>query len=378
MFTVTIFSSTECGDVFKEIFSMTQHLNPVIIHDLDHVNPLVYFNEIRIGTLNDVLQFKPGLKQHMFYCDTVFKPFHYSWAVEIRALHENIHWTEKELSLADDVSDWKTGKLTLFEKDFIIQILRLFTQLDVSVGHIYHNIFIPIFKNNELRNMLCSFACREGTHQQAYALLNDTLGLPETEYSTFLNYKEMTNKTIYMNDMKTDNLSEIALSLIKAVYNEGVVLFASFAMLLNFQRFGTMKGMGKVIEWSIRDENIHVEGLCKLFKTFISEYSFILTEEFFSAVRKIQAEVLQLETDFIILLFTNITEIKGLTKLCMINYVKYILQRRTEQLGLLESTEVLLTNPIDWISWLIAGRNITNFFENRVTEYDICSLEGDW
>ena len=62
--------------------------------------------------------------------------------------------------------------------------------------------------------------------------------------------------------------------------NEGIALFASFVMLLNFQRFGKMKGMGKVVEWSIRDESIHVEGIAKLFRQFCTEYPKIVDDEF--------------------------------------------------------------------------------------------------
>ena len=117
--------------------------------------------------------------------------------------------------------------------------------------------------------MLGSFAAREGIHQRAYALLNETLGLPDSEYHAFLEYSEMADKIEYMRKADTNTLRGLGLSLAKSVFNEGVALFASFVMLLNFQRFGKMKGMGKVVEWSIRDESIHVEGNSKLFKAFI-------------------------------------------------------------------------------------------------------------
>ena len=107
-----------------------------------------------------------------------YRPFHYPWAVELTKKHEEIHWVEDEAELSEDVQDWKT-KLTEDEKDFVTQILRLFTQSDVQVGENYHELMIPKFKNNEIRNMLASFANREGVHQRAYALLNDTLGLPD-------------------------------------------------------------------------------------------------------------------------------------------------------------------------------------------------------
>ena len=154
--------------------------------------------------------------------------------------------------MSEDVSDWKGGKVTDIEKEYITNILRLFTQSDVAVGQNYFDQFIPKFKNNEVRNMLGSFASREGIHQRAYALLNETLGLSDAEYHAFLEYKEMANKLAFM--QKSDNSTHrgLALAVAKSVFNEGVALFASFVMLLNFQRFGKMKGMGKVVEWSIR------------------------------------------------------------------------------------------------------------------------------
>ena len=107
-----------------------------------------------------------------------YKPFQYPWAVELSKKHEEVHWIEDEAELSEDVQDWKT-KLSVNEKDFITQVLRLFTQSDVQVGENYHELLIPKFRNNEVRNMLSSFAGREAVHQRAYALLNDTLGLPD-------------------------------------------------------------------------------------------------------------------------------------------------------------------------------------------------------
>ena len=126
-----------------------------------------------------------------------YRPFHYPWAVELTKKHEEIHWVEDEAELSEDVQDWKT-KLTNDEKEFITQVLRLFTQSDVQVGENYYELLIPKFKNNEVRNMLGSFANREAIHQRAYALLNDTLGLPDEEFHAFLEYSEMADKIDFM------------------------------------------------------------------------------------------------------------------------------------------------------------------------------------
>lgn len=178
---------------------------------------------------------KTKIGEHMSLLDTSksYRPFHYPWAVELTKKHEEIHWVEDEAELSEDVQDWKT-KLTENEKDFVTQILRLFTQSDVQVGDNYHELMIPKFKNNEIRNMLASFANREGVHQRAYALLNDTLGLPDEEFHTFLEYSEMSDKLDFMKEGNINSHTGLALILAQSVFNEGMSLFASFVMLLNF------------------------------------------------------------------------------------------------------------------------------------------------
>ena len=162
----------------------------------------------------------------------VYKPFKHPWAVEYAEQHEDLHWTEKELNLSDDVTQWKDGTLSDTEKNHITQILRLFTQSDVVVAGNYCNYYIPKFLNNEVRMMLMSFAAREGIHARAYALLNDTLGLHESEYSAFLEYEEMANKVDFMKDADVHSLHGIAKSLALTVFNEGVSLFSAFGTLL--------------------------------------------------------------------------------------------------------------------------------------------------
>ena len=231
-----------------------------------------------------------------------YKPFHYPWAVDLAKKHEEIHWIEDEAELSEDVQDWKT-KLSAAEKEFITHVLRLFTQSDVQVGENYHELLIPKFKNNEVRNMLSSFAAREAVHQRAYALLNDTLGLPDEDFHKFLDYKAMADKIDFMKEGNVTSHTGLALALAQSVFNEGMSVFASFVMLLNFQRFGKMKGMATIVEWSIRDETIHVQGNAKLFRTFCEEHPRVVNDELKSKIYKMARNAVKLEDKFIDLAF---------------------------------------------------------------------------
>lgn len=303
-----------------------------------------------------------------------YKPFHYPWAVDLAKKHEEIHWIEDEAELSEDVQDWKT-KLSAAEKEFITHVLRLFTQSDVQVGENYHELLIPKFKNNEVRNMLSSFAAREAVHQRAYALLNDTLGLPDEDFHKFLDYKAMADKIDFMKEGNVASHTGLALALAQSVFNEGMSVFASFVMLLNFQRFGKMKGMATIVEWSIRDETIHVQGNAKLFRTFCEEHPRAVNDELKSKIYKMARNAVKLEDKFIDLAFDG-NEVQGLTKQEVRDYIRHIADRRLLQLGLKPKFNQK-DNPLPWLDWVLNGASHDNFFEKRVTEYSVAGMEGE-
>jgi len=342
--------------------------------------PQIFINDKLIGTYDQFMEISDSLIKKesggMMQFSETYKPFYYPWAVELTRKHEAIHWVEDEVDLSEDMSDWKTGKLTPVEKDYITNILRLFTQSDVAVGQNYYDYYIPRLKNNEIRNMLGSFACREGVHQRAYALLNETLGLSDSEYHAFLEYKEMVEKLEFMIDNDVNSIRGLALSMARSVFNEGVALFASFVMLLNFQRFGKMKGMGKVVEWSIRDETMHVEGNARIFKTLCLENPRIVNDEFKAEIYEMSRTAVKLEDKFISLAY-KMGEIEGLTSDEVKKYIRYITDRRLIQLGLKPNFKVK-ENPLPWLEWILNGADFTNFFEGRVTEYEVAGLTGKW
>ena len=311
----------------------------------------------------------------LFKISKTYKPFQYPWAVELAKKHEEIHWIEDEAELSEDVQDWRT-KLSVDEKEFITQVLRLFTQSDVQVGENYFEFLIPKFKNNEIRKMLSSFAAREAVHQRAYALLNDTLGLPDDEYFKFLEYKAMADKIEFMSQGSHASQSDLALTLAQSVFNEGMSLFASFVMLLNFQRFGKMKGMGTIVEWSIRDETIHVQGNAKLFRTLCDEHPRIVNDELKSKIYEMAKTAVALEDKFVQLAF-NGSDVQGLTRDDVKLYIRHIADRRLLQLGLKPKFKVK-DNPLPWLDWVLNGASHDNFFEKRVTEYSVVGMEGDW
>lgn len=299
----------------------------------------------------------------------------YPELVEITKQHEEAHWHEGEAKLQQDVEQWKNGVITDKEKYFVNSILRLFTQSDVAVGSDYYDNLIPAIRNNEARNMLGSFAGREGVHQRAYALLNDTLGFGEGFYSEFLEYGAMKEKLEFMMDMKNSSVEELASSIAKQVLVEGVCLFASFAMLLNFSRTGKLMGMADVNQWSIRDESIHVHGLSRLFQILVKEHPRILTDGFKRGIYQTGRDCVSLEDGFIDLTF-KLGGVEGISAEETKRYIRSVADYRMQQIGF--KPEYGVDNPFDWMEWVTSSSTIENFFENNSTGYSKNSMKGSY
>ena len=181
-----------------------------------------------------------------------YKPFEFPWMFDYYVQQNQMHWFPEDVPLHNDVKDWQ--ELHEVEKNLLIQIFRLFTQSDVDVGSGYIDKYMRIFKMPEARMMMSSFANMEGIHQHAYSLLLDTVGMPETEYKAFADYEAMADKHDYINNIKVTANNKESIAKALAVYSgftEGLQLFSSFVILLNFPRFGKMKGMGQIITYSI-------------------------------------------------------------------------------------------------------------------------------
>jgi ribonucleoside-diphosphate reductase beta chain len=308
-----------------------------------------------------------------------YKPFNYPRAFEYYNEQQTMHWLPEEVPLHTDVSDWN-HKLSANEKNLLTQIFRFFTQGDVDVGKAYFDKYVPVFQLPELRMMMGAFANMESVHQHAYSLLLDTVGMPEAEYQAFHSFEEMQAKHNFIDQFKIiqdesddefvsyDRLQSIAKSL--AVYSgftEGLQLFSSFAILMNFQRFNKMKGMTTIVEWSIRDESLHVEAMTWMFREFIKENPWVWTDDFKKELYSICREMVDLEDHFIDLAFEQ-GGIQGLTAEEVKKYIRYIADRRLLQLGLKPNYGVK-ENPLEWLDWILNGVSHDNFFEKRSTEY---------
>jgi len=288
-----------------------------------------------------------------------FKPFRYQWAYDYWFQQQNAHWMFQEINMQKDISDWK-NELTLEEKSVIGQILKGW------------------FPVPEIRMMAQTFSSFETIHAVAYAYLNEVLYLED--YEAFKTDPSIMDKLeVLINvDKNDDTLENIARSLaLFSACAEGIQLFSSFAIMLSMRKKNLMTGIGQQMIFSIRDESLHSEAGCKLFRTLISENPDIWTPELKQDIISGFELALTNEFAFIDEVF-KLGDLDTITKNQVKNFMYDRANRKLKELMLdpIYDVDQELLKEMDWFYILVSGEQQTDFFFNRETGY--AKPNADW
>jgi ribonucleoside-diphosphate reductase beta chain len=312
----------------------------------------------------------------------VYKPFEYQEAADYWLKQQQAHWLHTEVPMMSDLNDWKQN-LTETEKNIVGSILKGFAQTETVVNDYWSGLVTKWFRKPEIIMMATTFGAFETIHAEAYSLLNETLGLEN--FAEFLEDEatmaKIENLMAVRDGMETElNLHEIAKSLaIFSAFTEGVNLFSSFAVLLSFKLENKLKGVGQIVEWSIRDESMHSEAGCWLFKTLIKENPKLKTPELEAAINEAALLSLTLELDFIEKVY-ELGDLKGCPKYDLINFIKNRVNTKLGDLGykpIISNIDMTAVERMKWFDHLSAGKQHTDFFANRVTNYSKGHLTWD-
>jgi ribonucleoside-diphosphate reductase beta chain len=305
-----------------------------------------------------------------------YKPFEYQTAFEFYKDQHRAHWLADEVPLSSDLNDWKL-KLSEPEKNLIGNILKSFAQTETYVNDYWATKVAVWFPKHEIKAMACAFADFESIHAEAYARLNEELGLDD--FQAFMEDEEAKAKIDRLVELPGDTLREKALSLaIFSAFTEGVNLFSSFAILMSFQLRNLMKGTGQIVEWSVRDESLHSKAGCWLFRTLMEENPELdnpmMTIDIYEA-----CEIsVGLEFDFIEKAF-EMGNVKGLNKDQLKNFIKERANQKLIELGysaIYNDIDPNLLKQMEWFGHLTSGKTHQDFFANRVTDYS--KSTADW
>ena len=312
----------------------------------------------------------------------VYKPFEYQTAADYWLKQQQAHWLHTEVPMMSDVNDWKQN-LSKTEKNIIGSILKGFAQTETVVNDYWSGLVTKWFRKPEIIMMATTFGAFETIHAEAYSLLNETLGLEN--FDEFLEDEATMAKIENLTDVRDSfsdeqDLHEIAKSLaIFSAFTEGVNLFSSFAVLLSFKMRNKLKGVGQIVEWSIRDESLHSEAGCWLFRTLIKENPQLKTPELEAAINEAALLSLKLELDFIDKVY-EFGDLEGCSKYDLTNFIKNRINTKLGDLGyspILTDVDITSVNNMKWFDALSAGKQHTDFFANRVTNYSKGTKDWD-
>jgi len=305
-----------------------------------------------------------------------YKPFEYQTAFNFYKDQHRAHWLADEVPLASDLNDWKL-KLNDSERNLIGNILKSFAQTEVHVNDYWSTKVSIWFPKPEVQAMARVFADFESIHAEAYARLNEELGLDN--FAAFLEDEEAKAKIDRLVETPGETLHEKALSLaIFSAFTEGVNLFSSFAVLMSFQLRNLMKGTGQIVEWSVRDESLHSKAGCWLFRTLVSENPDLDDHKLMGEIYKACEVSVNLEFDFIDKAF-EMGDIEGLSKEQLKNFIKARANEKLNELGyssLYNDVDPNLLRQMEWFNHLTSGKTHQDFFANRVTDYS--KSTADW
>ena len=312
----------------------------------------------------------------------VYKPFEYPKAFDYWLKQKQAHWIHTEVPMMSDINDWKQN-LTKTEKNIVGSILKGFAQTETVVNDYWTGLVTKWFRKPEVIAMATTFGAMETIHAEAYSLLNEELGLDD--FSEFLEDETTMAKIENLMNVRDSfngetDVHEIAKSLaIFSAFTEGVNLFSSFAVLLSFKMRNKLKGVGQIVEWSIRDESMHSDAGCWLFRTLIKENPKLKTPELEAAINEAALLSLQLELDFIEKVY-ELGDLEGCSKYDLQNFIKNRVNTKLGDLGynpIVLDVDMASVNNMKWFDHLSAGKQHTDFFASRVTNYSKGHIEWD-
>jgi len=306
-----------------------------------------------------------------------YKPFEYQDAFDFYKNQHRAHWLADEVPLASDLNDWKL-KLNESEKNLIGNILKSFAQTEVHVNDYWSTKVSVWFPKPEIQAMARVFADFESIHAEAYARLNEELGLDD--FKAFMEDETSKNKIEHLIEVPGDTIEEKAISLaIFSAFTEGVNLFSSFAVLMSFQLRNLMKGTGQIVEWSVRDESLHSKAGCWLFRTLLQEQPHLNTPELREKVIEACHISVKLEYDFIEKAF-EMGDIEGLNKEQLKAFIKARANEKMIELGyqaIYNDIDPNLLKQMEWFGHLTSGKTHQDFFAGRVTNYSKSTADWD-
>ncbi|MCW7469568.1 ribonucleotide-diphosphate reductase subunit beta [Leptospira kanakyensis] len=273
-------------------------------------------------------------------------------------------WTAEEIDLSSDLDDWNS--LSNNERFFLSNVLAFFAASD---GIVNENLAVNFMREVQLPEVRCFYGFQimmENIHSETYSLLIDTyIKDPKEKHKLFHSIE-----TIPAVEKKAKwalrwiGEGNFAERLLAFAAVEGIFFSGSFCAIFWMKKRGLLPGLSFSNELISRDEALHCEFACILFKMLKEKPNAERVYEIFTDAVNIEKEFIteSLSVDLI-----------GMNAKLMQQYIEFVADRWLIELGF--DKLYYSSNPFDFME-MISLQGKTNFFEKRVGDYQKAGVLG--
>lgn len=314
----------------------------------------------------------------------LLKPVRYQWAMDLYDQAVANTWFPNEIQLGEDLADFKS--MTEEEKHAVTFLMSYFNPNELLVNKALAFGVYPYINAPEAHLYLAKQMWEEANHCMSFEYVLETFPIDrDAAYGSHVSVPSMAAKEAFhvkyikrmteqtLDITTTEGKRDFVRNLV--AYNiilEGIWFYSGFMVALSFRQRNLLRNFGSLIDWVVRDESLHLKFGINLILTVLEENEDLQTEEFADEIRQMVLDGVQMEEAYNRDLLP--TGILGLNAEYVNQYVKYLADRRLEELGFEPHYKV--SNPAKWMAAANDTLQLVNFFEATNTSYEVNSRSG--
>jgi ribonucleoside-diphosphate reductase beta chain len=320
----------------------------------------------------------PGILGTGLQDGLLLKPIRYQWAMDLYDQAVANTWFPNEIQLGEDIADFK--KMTDEERHAVTFLMSYFNPNELLVNKALAFGVYPYVNAAECSLYLAKQMWEEANHCMSFEYVLETFPIDrEAAYNSHVDIPSMARKEEFeikfirrmteqtLDITTTEGKKDFIRNLV--AYNvilEGVWFYSGFMVALSFRQRNLLRNFGSLMDWVVRDESLHLKFGINLILTVLEENPDLQTEEFAAEIKGMILEAVEMEEQYNFDLLPN--GILGLNATYINQYVKYLADRRLEELGF--EAHYNVTNPAKWMAAANDTLQLVNFFESTNTSYE--------
>lgn len=321
----------------------------------------------------------PGILGTGIQDGLLLKPVKYKWAMDLYNQAVANTWFPNEIQLGQDLADWK--EMSEEERHAVTFLMSYFNPNELLVNKALAFGVYPYVNAAECHLYLAKQMWEEANHCMSFEYVLETFPIDrDVAYSAHVETPSMARKeefeTKFIKRMTEDTLDitttegkkDFVRNLV--AYNiilEGIWFYSGFMVALSFRQRNLLRNFASLIDWVVRDESLHLKFGINLILTVLEENADLQTDEFANEIKQMIIDGVEMEEDYNKDLLPN--GILGLNSDYINQYVKYLADRRLEELGFEPHYKV--SNPAKWMAAANDTLQLVNFFETTNTSYEV-------